>query len=341
MRTENTGSTRLFSRAGIFVLLLFIVTSQATDIKAQKLPPLLGTRAEDPSAFNIQSLQKLKAEYDRKVNGTDAEKQEARQLRNRLIGVGIDQVDALYFDKLKGDRKKIRLVQFILDFLEIGATTAISLTNGERAKTIISEGLGALQASRTSLNKNFQLLERQVLINRMAADRANVLVAIFSKLDRDVIQYPWELASAELRAYRDAGTLDNALASLSAGVGKERADAEERVREVKDEPLTGAAKGEDLKLAESASNLRSSFKTSLGIDSKKEEALQKLRMIVEDLGEDEEIGGMLRARDISPTTDDGMKILNALADIRRELLRNNRRDLVRKINRVTIEVNAQ
>src|SRR5436309_4835381 len=173
MKTKNIDSKWFFHRAAIFVLLLFILISQTTNIKAQKLPSMLDTGSTDPSAFNIESITELKKQYDTKVQGSsDAEREAARQLRNRLVGIGIDQIDALFFDKLKSDRKKIRLVQFILDFLEIGAATAISLTNGERAKSVISEGLGALQSSRTSLNKNFQLLERQILINKMEAGRA-------------------------------------------------------------------------------------------------------------------------------------------------------------------------
>ncbi|PYS51739.1 MAG: hypothetical protein DMF68_03295, partial [Acidobacteria bacterium] len=184
MKMEKIVSKWLFRNAGVFALLLFILLSHATSIKAQKLPPLLSEGSADPSAFNIRSIAELKKQYEDNAKGTtEANREAAKQSRNRLVGIAVDQVDALYFDKLKSDRKKIRLVQFILDFLEIGAASAISITNGERAKTVISEGLGALQASRKSLNKNFQLLERNLLINKMEADRANILASIHDKLD--------------------------------------------------------------------------------------------------------------------------------------------------------------
>ena len=78
MKTENTVSKWLFRNAAIFALLLFILVSHTTDIKAQKLPPLLSEGSTDPSAFNIKSVTELKGLYDTKVKGNDAAKEEAR-----------------------------------------------------------------------------------------------------------------------------------------------------------------------------------------------------------------------------------------------------------------------
>lgn len=340
MKAGNLDLRSLFRYMNVLALLLFLAVTHP--VKAQKLPPILDTGSTDPSAFNIESLRKLKSDYETRVRGTsEADREAAKQLRNRLIGIGVDQVDAVFSDKLKSDRKKNRLVQFVLDFLEIGAATAISLTNGERAKTVISEGLGALQASRTSLNKNFQLLERQVLINKMEANRATILVGILSKLDRDVIQYPWETASAELRSYRNAGTLDNALSSLSASVGTERTDAEEQLREIKDKPLTSAATPSDLTSARDAFDIEDKLETDLGDAAKKVAALSTLQKIVGKLAEDKEIADLLKGKGISATTDDGMKIIEALDEIKENATIFNRRDLVRKINLVIIEVGTQ
>ncbi|HEY0004003.1 MAG TPA: hypothetical protein VGB17_04265 [Pyrinomonadaceae bacterium] len=342
MKAENSGFKCLFRYTVILSSLLFMVLIQTTDIKAQKLPPIFSNSSTDPSAFNLESIKAIKDEYDRKVKSTtDTDREQARQLRNRLIGIGREQVDAMFISYLRNDRKKRQLFQFLLDFLEIGAATAISLTNGERGKTIISEGLGALQASRTSLNKNFQLLERQVLINKMAADRATILTDILSKRDRDVTQYSWEDARADLRAYRDAGTLDAALSSLSSSVGKEKTDAEARLREVKDQPLTSAATEDDLQAAADAAPVRETLRTKLQDDTTKEAALKTLQKIVERLGEDKEIAKLLKVKGLSPTTDNGEEILNALRDLREELTAINRRDLVKKINLITAEVGNQ
>jgi hypothetical protein len=344
MRNKNTISKWLFRKAGVCALLLFILISHTANTKAQKLPPLLSEGSTDPSAFDINSINKLKTDYETKVKGNDADREEARQLRNRLVGIGVDQVDALYFDKLKGDRKKIRLVQFILDFLEIGAATAISLTNGERAKSVISEGLGALQSSRTSLNKNFQLLERQLIINKMEADRATVLASIHSKLDRDVIEFPWEIARADLRTYRDAGTLDSALASLSASVGNERITAQENLRQVKDKPITGPATAADLEAARGALDVEDKLEEKLDDATKKADALATLKKIVEKLEKDEVTAKLLKARNISSAnfsaTTDGKEIIKALDEIKESATIFNKRDVVRKINLAIVNPDA-
>lgn len=342
MKTKSTIFRHLLRHATILALLLFIVVSQTANINAQKLPPILSTGVADPSAFNADDIKAIKQAYDTKINSkSQADREEARQLRNRLIGIGREQVDAMFSSYLRNDRKKRRLVQFLLDVLEIGASTAISLVNGERAKTVISEGLGAVQAGRTSLNKNFQLLERQVLINKMEANRATVLTGILSKREQDVTQYSWEDARAELRAYRDAGTLDNALASLSSTVGKERADAEEKLREIKDKPLTAVATAADLELAEGAFNVEVKLETDLADAGKKAAALMKLQKMVEKMAEDKEIGELLEAKGISKTTGDGMTIITALDDIKENATTFSRRDLVRKINSIIIEVGTQ
>ncbi|HYV24810.1 MAG TPA: hypothetical protein VE969_06190, partial [Pyrinomonadaceae bacterium] len=228
MKVENIRGKRLIGPALVLVVILF---GQAISVKGQKLPPILDTGSTAPSAFDVQELQNIMKTYRDNVDKTGETNQAAAKLaRNRLIGIGREQIDAMFNGYIKKDRKKRALIQFVLDFLEIGAATAIGISNGERAKSVISEGLGALQATRTSLNKNFQLLERQILINKMAADRATILTGIYAKRDQDAIQYPWEDARADLRTYRDAGTIDGALINLSSQVGQQKEVAEAELR---------------------------------------------------------------------------------------------------------------
>jgi hypothetical protein len=339
MKTELN---KLQRHLGLVIIIVVVFISQAICVQGQKLPPILKEGSGDPSAFDIESIRAIKAEYDRKALSTDdADRAAAKLLRNRLIAIGREQVDAMFNGYIKHDRKRRELIQFVLDFLEIGAAAAITLTNGERARTVISEGLGMLQASRTSLNKNFQLLERQVLINKMAADRATILTSILAKRDVEVSQYSWEDARADLRTYRDAGTIDGALINLSSEVGQQKEEAEEKLREVQDKPITGAATKDDLNQAESAFKVEDRLETELGVDAKKAAALLTLQKIVGKLVEDEEIAKLLAEKGVSTTTDDGMKIINALDDIKENATTFNRRDLVNKINLVIIDVGNQ
>jgi hypothetical protein len=321
--------------------------SQATGVKGQKLPPMLDTGSTDPSAFDVQAIKLIMDEYKNNVTGTtDANRATAKLARNRLIAICREQTDAMFNGYLKNDRKKRAIIQFVLDFLEIGAATAIGITNGERAKSVISEGLGALQASRTSLNKNFQLLERQILINKMAADRATILTSIYAKRDLEASQYPWEDARADLRTYRDAGTIDGALINLSSDVGKQKEDAEDGLRKVQDKPITGAASPADETSARTALQARNELRSQLANAATQAETLTKLQTIVTRLeAADKQIADLLaasfRTKQVTAATANGTQILDVLREVREQLTILNRRDLVRKVNDITVEVATQ
>ena len=328
------------------VIFVCVLITGASTARAQHLPPILDTGSSDPSAFDIQAIKDLVAEYKNNnvAAPSDIQKEKAKLARNRLIGIGREQVDAMFYGYIKKDRKQRAIIQFVLDFLEIGAASAIAITNGERAKNIISEGLGALQATRTSLNKNFQLLERQILINKMAADRATILTDIFDKRDLDAGQYSWEDARADLRAYRNAGTIDGALINLSSDVGRQKEAAEDKLREVKDKPITGPATEADKTAAKSALDVRNGLRKDLAdpAPATQAAALKTLQKIVEKLLEaDKQIADLLNAKNVSPTTTNGTEILNALRDTNTTLTILNRRDLVRKVNEITVEVASQ
>jgi hypothetical protein len=147
--------------------------------------------------------------------------------RNRLIYLAIDQMDLNFYDFQKSTRKKRAFFQTVLDILEIAASTAISITNGERAKTLIAEGLGAVQAGRSSINKNYNLKDTQILFNKMVEKRALILATILTKSIQPVDQYPFEAALIDLIAYYRAGTFDGAMENLNIDTGS-AADAATR-----------------------------------------------------------------------------------------------------------------
>ena len=142
-------------------------------------------------------------------------------------------MDLNFYDFQKNSRKKRALFQTILDFLEIGASTAIAITNGERAKTLIAEGLGFVQASRTSINKNFALKDTQILFNKMVAKRAQILGQILTRIAQPVDQYPFESALIDLISYYRAGTIDGALENLNIDTGAEAQEETEQVERIK------------------------------------------------------------------------------------------------------------
>lgn len=233
-----------------FNLSFFIGVLYHTEVKSQNLPPLLSSKDSDPSAFNKAAINTLISDYTSKVKNP-AEQDQAKQLRNRLIGIGRDQIDAVFQDFRRGKRTRTQWLQFILDFIEIGASTAISLTNGERAKTVIGEGLSAFQGSRASLNKRFQLEEQQILSNKMIANRAIVMTRILGRLNNNVVDYSWEMARSDLREYFNAGTIENALDSLSASTGEEAQREQTRLSQLKEKAgIVGAVSQESRKRAD-------------------------------------------------------------------------------------------
>jgi TIR domain-containing protein len=98
-----------------------------------------------------------------------------------------------------------------------------------------------------------------------------------------------------------------------------------------------APEEDDRKLAESAFNVRRILRNDLNDATKQAAALKKLQNIVDALQAEKQIAQLLEDHGVSPTTTDGVKILDALTEVRTTLTTLNRRDLVRKVNSVTIE----
>ena len=342
MKSESLTFHRLFYRINTLAILLVFILGQSVIVKAQKLPPLLKTSETTPSsAFNKDAIAALQKGYDDNVVKTDEPSLElARQYRNRLIAIGREQTDAFFLSYQQIDRKHREWLQFTLDFLEIGAAAAISMTNGTRAKTVIAIGLGALQASRTSLNKNFRLLERQILINKMIENRALTLASILSKLDNNVKDYSWELARSELRDYFIAGTLDDALSSLSTSTGQAASNAEEKLRIVSEDiTILPESSATDLMSARDANKtldrLNANFKSATSA-ADKTAALKPFLDILDELRKDPDLKQQIDAKSLTTLTD-GDKIIEGIRQIRKAFTLDKRLQLARKIN-ITINL---
>ena len=213
-----TSSFRSFGVSSITATLILLLFLTATpNVNAQKTPPIL--KDNDSSAFNKSKITTLQ-------NTAAANTDEGKLARNKLIAITVEQVDIAFNDFRKNSRKRADLLSFLFDVLEIGASSAISIVNGTRSKTLIGEGLSLFQGSRSAFNKNFRFLERQILFDKMVAKRSEKLTAIYGKLNKNTVEYPWEQARSELRDYFFAGTIDEALSSLSRETGAHAQTAE-------------------------------------------------------------------------------------------------------------------
>ncbi|HEY6233458.1 MAG TPA: hypothetical protein VIW64_19490 [Pyrinomonadaceae bacterium] len=210
---QNLKSRRsyLSISSATMTLALLLCCIPTASVKAQKTPPILGDKESSAFGQDISQLQTAAA----------ANTEAGRLARNRLIAIGVEQIDTVFHDYRKQSRKRSNLLSFLFDFLEIGASSAISIVNGERAKSLIGEGLSLFQGSRSAFNKDFRFLERQILFDKMVAKRSQKLTSIYERLNEDTATFPWEQARGELREYFFAGTMDEALSALSRETGAE------------------------------------------------------------------------------------------------------------------------
>ena len=202
-------------KRAVVVIALCAILLTSNVVQAQKQPPLLKTEAEAEKSY----VQDLLGQYK------NADPDQARLIRNKLIFTGVEQIDIVFNHYRKNSRKRNDLLQFLFDFLEIGMSSTVAVINGERAKTVLGEVLTGFKGIHTAANKDFRLLEAQIVFNKMVANRAKVLTAIYDKLNDDVTSYPWERARSDLRNYFFAGTMDDALSSLNVDTGAEAKEA--------------------------------------------------------------------------------------------------------------------
>jgi hypothetical protein len=174
--------------------------------------------------------------YDRNVDTGDAAKDTiARNARNDMIMLVRGQVDSYFKMRKDGKSTKVRWLQTLLDFLEVGAATAITIMNGERAKTVVGAALNGFQGGRTAFNKNFEILQLQTLINKMINKRATTFTEILKSMDKPVRapkqadSYSWYEAKNDLRRYLLAGTFNDALDSLVRETGADAERAQRRL----------------------------------------------------------------------------------------------------------------
>jgi hypothetical protein len=206
----------------------------------RKLP--FAIRDNSPlSSVNVANYQQVAAEY---------ESERTIASRNRLIFMAVSQIDLHFRSNERKVRHRNRLFQTVLDILEVGAATAISITNGERAKSVIADGLGFIQGSRESIDKNYRMLDRQILVNKMVEKRAKVLTTIYERVGKSDEEYPFERAFIDLLDYFEAGRIDSALTELAKDSGSTAVNAETAL------DLAKAKADANIRLASSSATIR-------------------------------------------------------------------------------------
>jgi hypothetical protein len=267
---------------GLFV---FVGAFSALTISAQKYPIALQTDT-DLSPRNKTDYEAIIAQYKIVAclgNGIPApcarNVAEATRLRNNLIRIALGQSDAVFKDYRQGRRHKTQIFELFMDLLEIGLSVATSVTNGERAKTVVSGVLSFIQLGHKSADKTLLLKETQVLFNAMIAKRATIKQEIITNLTGNDDQYSFLMGLADVVRYYSAGTIDEALSELESTTAMQKDKALSDLKNVTDalagKPATREQRNRSVGAFEVLNGLLEDSAAGVS-DARKLTALQKL-----------------------------------------------------------------
>src|SRR5258706_4120370 len=116
MKNKDTHPLKSVHTTTIIILCLCVCLLNSSLALGQKTPQIFKTdQANSTSAMNKAYVNSLEAAYT-----TAATPNEKKLIRNRLIFIGVEQIDTVFNDYRKKSRKRNDLLQFLFDFLEIG-----------------------------------------------------------------------------------------------------------------------------------------------------------------------------------------------------------------------------
>lgn len=213
----------------IFLLIIPAVFATGCPKSKPKVPDVLAKRV---ALYEIGRFDTDLAAYDQAVGANQAE--QARRLRDRTINRLKANIDANYHEFENQLFTGRATTNVLADITELGATAAINITNGERAKDIISMLLAGFKGGRKSVDENF-FKERTTaaIISQMQASRAHIEAEMLKNLrEQEAKEYSLDAALGDLINYFYAGTLQKGLQDLAQQAGKsaitEKANADDQ-----------------------------------------------------------------------------------------------------------------
>lgn len=203
----------------VFVLVCAVVSLTGCPRGRSKMPDVVNDRV---IYYAVKTFDEDVAEYNNAVTAGNLDTAKIR--RDELIFKLKRNIDANYADFENELFIGKAASNVLFDITELGASAAIGITNGERAKTIIGTALTAFKGGRKSVDVNFfREKTTESLISTMRASRSRVEEKINLGLRNEVKNYTLEEALGDLINYFFAGSLANALVELSQQAS-ERAD---------------------------------------------------------------------------------------------------------------------
>jgi len=203
----------------IQLCLLVLTAVFATGCPKSKpnVPDVLAKRV---ALYELNRFDVDAAAYDQAISANQPEV--ARRQRNRIVNRLKANIDANYHEFENQLFTGRATTNVLSDITELGATAAINITNGERAKNIIAVLLTGFKGGRKSVDENF-FKERTtaVIISQMQASRAHIEAELLKNLrEQDANEYSLDAALGDLITYFYAGTLQKGLQDLAQQAGQ-------------------------------------------------------------------------------------------------------------------------
>lgn len=214
--------------------------------------------------------------------------EKATEIRNRIIDRLKAAIDANYHqfeNQLFTGRATANVLFDIVDF---GSGVATTISNGARAKSIISAALTGFKGGRKSLDENF-FRERTtaVIISQMQASRAHIETDMLKNMnDNDASGYSLEAALGDLINYFYAGTLQQGLQELAQQTGQNAIAEKKNVQAAREKGRLGVTEVVVERAEENKSLYNQLRKNALTppIDPKKQsDAISRARFAIKQL----------------------------------------------------------
>ena len=170
-------------------------------------PPPAGNGTYTLANFNTDLV-----DYNKAADGTEAK----RLARNKMVYGVMAEIDYVYHNYEIALFMNEGSFRVATDILALGLGVASTVTNGERAKTVLSAALTGFTGATLSIDKNFFRQQTvQALISSMQAGRDQTKNLILQRLSEPDTTYPFQAARSDMAAYFFAGTLPGALQELN------------------------------------------------------------------------------------------------------------------------------
>lgn len=262
----------------------------------------------------------------------------AQAIRNEFLEDVLPYIDERYMDFITDIQRGRDRDNFVADLVELGASAAVGITNGERPLQILGIALTAFRGGRRSADLNFYKEQTTpVLINKMDGNRAKVRARILTREKEGVNTYPIGAAISDIVDYYNAGTLVRAFTELQKDTAVDTRQAENNLLELKGVRLTTPSTQTTTNEANAVLPILESISNALAssVQADKDAALKRLQNIYAALEQDDEIDKLLKVAELSSKDTDGAKLLKGLMSMKRKLATDS--EIQSKINRAIID----